>query len=104
MQCHPDVDTESSTCEIKTIPLGCSFSSNPTIHIILIVCRAAVKTQPVMTAEVRLLSVPQPRRAAHSNHNSLTLNVIPSHQPRGNGPIEIPLQLPSFLSPPPLPF
>lgn len=30
-----------------------------------------------------------------SNHSSLTLNKIPSHQPPGDGPIEIPLQPPS---------
>lgn len=60
IQCHTEVDTELPNCEIKNIPLGFSFWSNPTIHIILIVCRVAVKTQPVMTAEVRLLSAPQP--------------------------------------------
>lgn len=37
-------------------------------------------------------------RAAPSNHSSLTLNVISSHQPQGDGPIEIPLQLPSWQS------
>lgn len=36
--------------------------------------------------------------AAPSNHSSLTLNVISSHQPQGDGPIEIPLQLPSWQS------
>lgn len=42
-------------------------------------------------------------RAEQSNLGSLTLNVISSHQPQRDSPIEIPLQLPSWQSrsPPP---